>query len=83
MKTLMSAHLFLTLCYIVGWGSMFDAQVYQWTFIEWPFFAATTLVSFGVLFMAGVFGIICWTGFGKGLAHYRASMASSSILVRT
>ncbi|KAI0830096.1 hypothetical protein BC628DRAFT_1313796 [Trametes gibbosa] len=70
MKLLIGAFLFLNVCYIVGWGVMFYAQVYLWTFIEWPFFACTTIVSFIVLIGALVFGIICWTGFGQGLAHY-------------
>ncbi|KAI0351673.1 hypothetical protein OH77DRAFT_1524004 [Trametes cingulata] len=70
MKWLIAAFLFLNLCYIVGWGVMFYSQVYLWTFIEWPFFGCTTIVSFMVLIGAMVFGVICWTGFGKGLAHY-------------
>ncbi|KAI8972601.1 hypothetical protein BD414DRAFT_517928 [Trametes punicea] len=69
-KPLIAAFLFLDICYIAGWSAMFDAQVYQWTFIEWPFFGGTTIVSFIVLIGALVFGIISWTGFGKGLAHY-------------
>ena len=60
----------LDVLYLVSWGGMFDAQVYAWTFIEWPFFAAMTTVSFLVLSGALVFAIICWRGFGKGLAHY-------------
>ena len=76
---LMVVFLFFDLAYIVLWGTMFKAQVYQWTFIEWPFFACTTIVSFFVLFGAGVFGVICWMGFGKGLAHYRTSKAFLSL----
>lgn len=75
----MVVFLFFDLAYIVLWGTMFKAQVYQWTFIEWPFFACTTIVSFFVLFGAGVFGVICWMGFGKGLAHYRTSKAFLSL----
>ncbi|CDO70429.1 hypothetical protein BN946_scf184999.g70 [Trametes cinnabarina] len=70
MKLLMAGFLFLNVCYIVGWSVMFYSEVYRWTFIEWPFFGAATLVSFLVMVGALVFGIICWTGFGKGLAHY-------------
>ncbi|KAI0370917.1 hypothetical protein BV20DRAFT_1070920 [Pilatotrama ljubarskyi] len=70
MTVLMAGFLFLNLCYIVGWSVMFKSQVYLWTFIEWPFFGCATIVSFMVLVGAMVFGIICWTGFGKGLAHY-------------
>ncbi|KAJ3005872.1 hypothetical protein NUW54_g4152 [Trametes sanguinea] len=70
MKLLMAAFLFLNVCYIVGWSVMFYSQVYRWTFIEWPFFGCATLVSFVVMMGALIFGIICWTGFDKGLAHY-------------
>ena len=76
----MAAFLFVDLLYIVLWSAMFKAQVYQWTFIEWPFFASTTIVSFIVLFSAGVFGVICWMGFGKGLAHYRTFSSIPALL---
>ena len=66
----MAGFTFLTLAYIVSWGAMFDAQVFAWTFIEWPFFASMLVVSFLVQCGAGVFGVISWLGFGKGLAHY-------------
>ena len=73
LKFLMAVFLFVDLLYMVLWAVMFKAQVYQWTFIEWPFFACSTIVSFFVLFGAGVFGVVSWLGFGKGLAHYRTS----------
>ncbi|KAL1939002.1 hypothetical protein VTO73DRAFT_11155 [Trametes versicolor] len=69
-KLLMAGFLFLNVFYIVGWSAMFKAQVYTWTFIEWPFFGCMTIVSFMVLVGALVFGIICWTGFDQGLSHY-------------
>ncbi|KAI0668913.1 hypothetical protein C8Q78DRAFT_1080788 [Trametes maxima] len=69
-KPLIAGFLLLNLFYIIGWSVMFKSQVYLWTFIEWPFFGCTTIVSFMVLVGALVFGIICWTGFGEGLAHY-------------
>ncbi|KAI0772470.1 hypothetical protein BD413DRAFT_612613 [Trametes elegans] len=69
-KPLIGGFLLLNVCYIAGWGAMFYSKVYLWTFIEWPFFGCTTLVSFLVLTGALVFGVICWTGFGNGLAHY-------------
>ncbi|OBZ75026.1 hypothetical protein A0H81_05299 [Grifola frondosa] len=49
---------------------MFFSPTYRWTFIEWPFFACATLAAEFVLLGAAVFGIVCWTGFEKGLAHY-------------
>ena len=66
----MACFVLLNVLYLVSWGGMFDAQVYAWTFIEWPFFAAMTTVSLLVLSGALVFAVISWRGFGKGLAHY-------------
>ncbi|TFK92896.1 hypothetical protein K466DRAFT_181277 [Polyporus arcularius HHB13444] len=70
MNFLMAGFLFLTFCYITLWSAMFSSEVYRWTFIEWPFFACSTMVSMGVLLGAAIFGIISWVNFGKGLAHY-------------
>ncbi|KAI0742633.1 hypothetical protein C8Q80DRAFT_1221115 [Daedaleopsis nitida] len=67
---LMAGFLFLNTSYIVFWSVMFYSEVYRWTFLEWPFFACSTIVSFVVLFGAAIFGAISWSGFGKGLAHY-------------
>ncbi len=66
----MAGFVLLNLLYIVSWGGMFDAQVYAWTFVEWPFFACTTTASLLVQLGALVFSAICWRGFGRGLAHY-------------
>ncbi|PIL26085.1 hypothetical protein GSI_11839 [Ganoderma sinense ZZ0214-1] len=70
LKWLMAGFVLLNVIYIVSWGGMFDAQVYAWTFVEWPFFACTMTVSLLVQCGALVFAAICWRGFGKGLAHY-------------
>ena len=77
MKLLMAGFLFLDLCYIVLWSAMFYSEVYRWTFIEWPFFACSTMVSMAVLLGAAIFGVISWLNFGKGLAHYRTSLLRS------
>ncbi|RPD60844.1 hypothetical protein L227DRAFT_575013 [Lentinus tigrinus ALCF2SS1-6] len=70
MKFLMAGFLFLNICYIALWSAMFYSHVYRWTFIEWPFFACSTMVSMGVLVGAAIFGTISWVNFGRGLAHY-------------
>ena len=67
---LMAAFVFINVLYLVAWGGMFDAQVFAWTFVEWPFFACTTTASLLVQLGALVFAVICWRGFGRGLAHY-------------
>ncbi|KAI0752121.1 hypothetical protein C8Q74DRAFT_1373907 [Fomes fomentarius] len=70
LKLVMAGFMFLVVAYIVCWGVMFYSEVYRWTFIEWPFFACSTLVSMVVLLGSVIFGTISWMGFGKGLAHY-------------
>ncbi|KAH9856276.1 hypothetical protein C2E23DRAFT_511714 [Lenzites betulinus] len=80
-KLLMAGFLLLNVCYIAGLSAMLTAQAYVWTFTEWPFFGCMTVVSLLVLLGALVFGIVCWTGFRKGLAHYlhvEALLAQSS-----
>ncbi|KAH9916270.1 uncharacterized protein BXZ73DRAFT_105899 [Epithele typhae] len=69
-KLLMGISVFLNVAYVVCWSTMFDAPVYQWTFIEWPFFACMLMVATFCLIGAGVFAVISWVNFGKGLAHY-------------
>lgn len=73
LKLVMAGFMFLVVAYIVCWGAMFYSEVYRWTFIEWPFFACSTLVSMVVLFGSVISSTISWMGFGKGLAHYRTS----------
>ncbi|EMD35052.1 hypothetical protein CERSUDRAFT_85786 [Gelatoporia subvermispora B] len=67
---LMTLFLVICLAYVVGWATMFDSKVFRWTFMQWPFFACVTVVSFCVLVISGGFGVVCWRNFGEGLAHY-------------
>ena len=64
--------IFLLLCfaYIVSWGIMFYSEVYRYTFISWPFFAAMTVIFFVVMFATGAAGVLAWLNFGKGLAEF-------------
>jgi len=64
--------LFLLLCvfYIMGWSLMFKEKIYQWTWLQWPFFGCMTIASLLTLLGVGISGIVCWSNFGKGLASY-------------
>lgn len=77
----MSIFLALCLFYVTGWSLMFKAKEYQWTWLQWPFFACMTIASLMTLILAGVCGILCWLNFGKGLASYleaEAQLAKSN-----
>lgn len=69
-KRPMAVFLVLTFIFVSTWAIMFYSEVYRFTFLDWPYFACTTVASFMVLISAFIFGIICWRNFGKGLAHY-------------
>lgn len=69
----MAAFLFIGVCFITLCGVMFDALVFRWTFLRFPFFAAVLVEAFVVMIASCIFGAICWKNFDKGLAHYRPS----------
>ncbi|KAJ3543147.1 hypothetical protein NM688_g5893 [Phlebia brevispora] len=69
-KLFMLTFVLLSATYVVSWSLMFDSEVYRWTWTQWPFFASCTISAFIGLIASGVFGVVCWTKFGAGLAHY-------------
>ncbi|KAI0049731.1 hypothetical protein FA95DRAFT_1537748 [Auriscalpium vulgare] len=69
-KALMIAFLATDFVLIAEWSLMFYSEVYRFTFIDWPFFAAMTIISFLVMIHSGAFGIVCWVNFDKGLAEW-------------
>ncbi|PCH42907.1 hypothetical protein WOLCODRAFT_102773 [Wolfiporia cocos MD-104 SS10] len=70
MKTLMIVFLLMGFADLVLWATMLRTDVFLWTFLQWPFFACLTCISFVLLFITGSFGIICRLNFGEGLAEY-------------
>ncbi|PCH42976.1 hypothetical protein WOLCODRAFT_73957, partial [Wolfiporia cocos MD-104 SS10] len=70
MKTLMAVFIFMSFVFLALLATMFRTDVFAWTFLQWPFFACLTCISFILLFATGLFGIICRLNFGKGLAQY-------------
>lgn len=56
--------------YLVGWALMYYSLVFRWTWLQWPFFASTTVAAQLVLLASVVLGGLCSRGFGQGLRHY-------------
>lgn len=52
------------------WALMYYSEVYRWTWIQWPFFAALTVATQLVMLATGIIGICCWRRFGEGLKHF-------------
>ncbi|KAI0072174.1 hypothetical protein K474DRAFT_1729343 [Panus rudis PR-1116 ss-1] len=69
-RGMMALALVLGAIYIVAWMLMFCSRVYRWTWVQWPFFACTSIASLLLLIACCVLGFICWFNFGKGLAQY-------------
>ena len=63
--------LVLSLLYLGGWGVMFFATTFAWTFMTWTFFAVMASTSVFLAFTSFVLGVICRYNFGKGLHRHR------------
>ncbi|KAH6916822.1 hypothetical protein BKA70DRAFT_313840 [Coprinopsis sp. MPI-PUGE-AT-0042] len=63
---------FLVLCilYLAGWGVMFFATTFRWTFVTWRFFAVMSSASVALTVLSMVLGVVCRFNFGKGLLRY-------------
>ncbi|KAH9835844.1 uncharacterized protein C8Q71DRAFT_763703 [Rhodofomes roseus] len=66
----MLAFLLLAVVYLAGWGSMFAAATFRWTFVQWRFFSIMASASVLLAVVTLVLGIICRVNFGKGLPRY-------------
>ncbi|KAG8220055.1 hypothetical protein J3R82DRAFT_1072 [Butyriboletus roseoflavus] len=62
--------LLMCLCYLAGWGAMFDSTTFRWTYVTWTFFGLMTSASVFLTLLSFILGIICRFNFGKGLPHY-------------
>lgn len=80
MKITMSAFLFLSFAYIVGWGVMFDSDTFRWTYAQWSFFAVIITLGTALIIICFIVGIFCRMNFGRGLSHHRTSRRLSHIL---
>jgi hypothetical protein len=63
---------FLVLCvlYLAGWGGMFAARTFRWTYYQWTFFTLVYTASAILVMAALVLGVWSRINFGKGLPHY-------------
>ena len=52
------------------WCLMYDAAVFRYTWLEWPFFGCVTVAAQVVILLSIVLALVRWRGFGKGLGEY-------------
>lgn len=69
--------LIVALLYLGGWGSMFAAPTFRWTFTQWRFFSIMASASVFLALVTFVLGVVCRVNFGKGLPRYRELGSSS------
>lgn len=56
--------------YLGGWGAMFKAPSFRWTFVLWRFFSVITSTSVFLTMLTFFIGVWCRLNFGKGLSRY-------------
>lgn len=69
-KVPMLLFLIIAFLYLGGWGSMFIAPTFRWTFLQWRFFSIMASVSVLLALVTLFLGIVCRVNFGKGLPRY-------------
>ena len=61
---------------LAGWGAMFVAATFRWTYVTWLFFRIMTTAAVLLALTVLILGIVCRVNFGKGLTRYRTSRQS-------
>ena len=56
---------------LAGWGAMFVAATFRWTYVTWLFFRIMTTAAVLLALTVLILGIVCRVNFGKGLTRYR------------
>lgn len=75
----MMIFLAVSVFYVVGSAVMFHSKTYDWSYIDWPFFASLTTAS-SVVFLAGtLLAIVVWINFNNGLAQYRKFICQCTV----
>ncbi|KAH9937396.1 uncharacterized protein B0H18DRAFT_867070 [Fomitopsis serialis] len=69
-RFLMLVFLLSAVVYLAGWGSMFAAATFRWTFVQWRFFSIMASASVLLAVVTLALGIVCRINFGKGLPRY-------------
>ncbi|EJF66419.1 hypothetical protein DICSQDRAFT_142019 [Dichomitus squalens LYAD-421 SS1] len=55
---------------LAGWGTMFIAATFRWTYVTWFFFRVMTTGAVLLALAVLILGIVCRVNFGKGLTRY-------------
>jgi hypothetical protein len=66
-KVPMLIFLMISIWFVGGWGALFFASAFQWTFITWRFFAVMASLSVFLTGSAFILALYCWKKFGRGL----------------
>ena len=67
---------------LAGWGSMFIAATFRWTYATWFFFRIMPTAAVVLALLVFVLGIVCRINFGKGLTRYRTLSPLCLFLLR-
>lgn len=62
--------LVLSVLYLAGWGVMFFATTFRWTFVTWRFFSVMSSASVFLTVLSLVLALVCRFNFGEGLVRY-------------
>lgn len=69
-KIRMAIFLGVAVVVLAGWGSMFIAATFRWTYATWFFFRVMTTAAVVLALLVLILGIVCRINFGKGLTRY-------------
>ncbi|PIL30969.1 hypothetical protein GSI_07138 [Ganoderma sinense ZZ0214-1] len=69
-KIRMAIFLGVAVVVLAGWGSMFIAATFRWTYATWFFFRIMTTSAVVLALLVFILGIVCRINFGKGLTRY-------------
>lgn len=67
----MAIFLGVAIVVLAGWGSMFIAATFRWTYATWFFFRIMMTAAVVLALLVFILGIVCRVNFGKGLTRYR------------
>ncbi|KAI0339173.1 hypothetical protein BDW22DRAFT_1432068 [Trametopsis cervina] len=69
-KQFMILLLIILVCLTLATCGLYIPPAFRFTWLEWPFFACTFVLSTATLIASIVFAVLCRTHFGEGLSHY-------------
>jgi hypothetical protein len=66
----MLVFLLLSIWFFAGFGGMFLATSFRWTFMTWSFFGVVSSLSVILTLASFILGLVCWYNFGRGLRQH-------------